>query len=96
MNETNVVVINSQRDPINIGFFQVLAFAAFVGLVIAYFWQILVVAIVAGFGLMLWRSEMQHRRRELGLSSRADYQDRLYLEGDPRGIYGDGHEGPQR
>lgn len=91
-----MVVDNGQREPISIGFFQVLAFAAFVGLVITYFWQLLAISIICGFGVMLWRSELQQRRAEHRLRARADYQDRLFLEGDPRGIYGDGDEGPQR
>ena len=94
VNTTNIVVVQEQREPVTIGFISVLLLAAFVGLVATYFWQILACCLVLTVGILAVRAEMRHRRSQQRLSNQADYQNRLYLEGDPRGVYGD--EGPQR
>lgn len=54
-----------------------------------------VVGVVAGFGVWVLKSaqqrDEQHRaeqfRRDM-LADRADYEDKLYQEGDPRGVHG--------
>lgn len=91
----NVVVVEQDRQPVAIGLFAVLLLAAFVGLVIAYFWQILVISGLLLAAVWVSRSFDAQRRREQAICDRADRQDRLYLEGDPRGIFGESYEGPK-
>ena len=89
MSTTNVVVVQGQQDPISVGFIPVLLLVGFLGLVITHFWYILAVAVVMFGCLALWRVESRTRRQQHALAARADHQNRLALEGDPRGVYGD-------
>lgn len=92
---TNVVVVQGQREPVTIGLVSVLLLAAFVGLVINYFWYILAISLLMFGCFAVWRVESRARRHQHALAARADHQNRLALEGDPRGVYGD-VQGPQQ
>lgn len=98
-----VVHVGQQPEQIRIGFFAVLLLAAFVGLVIKFFWPILCVSIVLGFVVIIWRNEMQRqrdwedRRVEVqAIHRRADRQRNWWESGDPRAFFGETDEGSSR
>jgi len=89
----NVVVVEQQRDPISIGIGPVLCLIAIIAVVATYFWQILAIAGVLFTGFVLWMLWRDQQLRARDLAVRADEQNRQFLQGDPRGIFGDEHEG---
>jgi hypothetical protein len=92
-NQSTVVVVQTgQNDGINIGFFAVLLLAAFVAMVIQYFWMIFAVCAALVAAALIYRRAQQQRR----LANEADYQNHQYLAGDVRGIYGDFDEGSKQ
>ena len=86
---TNVVVIEGQREPTSITFGVVVVAIIFFGLVINYFWHILAILGLVFICLAVWRAESRTRRQQHALAARADHQNSQFLAGDPRGIYGD-------
>jgi|SRR5262249_27617728 hypothetical protein len=73
-----------QRHPLMSGAVAVLA---------VWLWwsgaQVLVVVAAIGWLAILVRRRMRaHARRDAGLRARADYEHRLNLRGDPRGVFG--------
>lgn len=90
---TNVVVVGQQ--PTNFGAVALFFLIGTVCLIAQYFWCILAVAALVTVGLLAYRAMTLQARRERALAARADRQNRLFLAGDQRGIYGDDHEGPQ-
>lgn len=68
---------------------QVLALLLLVGLIGAYFWQIVAVVIAV---MAIWTLHNEVRRRQernASLIARADQQHTWALSGDPRGTFGD-------
>lgn len=93
----NVVIVQqSAREPFNFGFVPMLICVGFLCLIINYFWQIVAVAavVLVMFVFYLLFRDQQLRRRELAM--RADEQNRQFLAGDPRGVYGVCDEGFER
>ena len=73
-------------------------FGVVLGIITAHPWLLVVlVPIVGAGGFFFWKyksaqdrrdQELRDQYRRDVLADRADYEDRLYAEGDPRGTYG--------
>lgn len=87
-----VVVINQQADPVSFGFIPVMILCGVFALIITYFWQVLFVSALILAASLLWRAMAMERRRAEALRTNADRQDRMYLAGDERGVFGEGFE----
>lgn len=92
-NVHNVVVVEQQREPANFGFVAALLLAGMVALLVQYFWHIVIVVGLILTVAVVHLLVQDHRLRAREVALRADEQNRLFLQGDPRGVYGDGHEG---
>lgn len=90
---TNVVVVErSENAPL--GFVGVFVILGLICVVVTYFWQIVIFAGLVFVGFVIWLLFRDQQLRNKELSARADEQNRMYLEGDQRGVFG--YEGPQR
>lgn len=92
---TNVVVID-QNQQAPFGFVSVMIVCGFVALVLHFFWYIVAIAAIGLTGFIFWLLFRDQKLRNMELSVRADEQNSQYLAGDPRGIFGDNHEGSQQ
>jgi membrane protein DedA with SNARE-associated domain len=91
-----VIARTSNRRPLMV--VAVLGGLFVLGTVADHPWLLIVLAvlgIVAGFGIWVLKSaqhrEEQQRQEQFQrdmIADRADYEDRLYQEGDPRGVHG--------
>lgn len=86
---TNVVVVGQGQEPVSIGFVHVMLLCAFVAFVASYFWQIVIIALIGFVGFIFWTLFRDQELRAKELAARADEQNLLYMQGDPRGVYGD-------
>ncbi|MGE6851079.1 hypothetical protein ACQKGB_29130 [Bacillus tropicus] len=65
------------------------------GLIVEY-WMVIVGALILAavvYGVSRWWEQEQHRRllqknEDAAIASRADYEHHLYMNGDPKGLYG--------
>lgn len=82
------VVLVSQSP--RVGLFSLL----FLAFLVYSFWKLVLVVIgsmaAAVLIILLVKAVMEDRRKQEELRNRADVQDRWYISGDPRGIYGEG------
>lgn len=93
---TNVVVVQQCDKDVKIGLVSLMLIAGLIAVVIQFWWQIMIISAV--FTALVW-SFMRWREQALQqveLAARADQQHQWLMENDPRGIYGDSHEGPIR
>lgn len=86
---TQIVVVEQQREPFEFGFVPVMIVCGMVALVVTHFWQIVAVSALILAAVMVLRAMSTQERRERGLRERADRQDRMFAAGDPRGVFGD-------
>jgi hypothetical protein len=91
MTNNQVVVVN-QGDEMSFGFVPLMVVCGVVALIINYFWPILIVSSLLVAASLLWRASILERRRAAVLAARAERQDRQFLAGDERGVFGEGLE----
>lgn len=91
-NVQNVVVVQ-QREPVTVGLISMLLLAGVIALIIQYFWYIVILALVGFVSFVFWLLLRDHQLRARSIAVRADEQNRMFLAGDPRGMYGDFDEG---
>ncbi len=89
---TNVVLVE-QRDTTSVGALPVLILCGICAVIIAYFWQIVIIAGLSLVAFVAWLLFRDQQLRSRELSMRADEQNRMYLAGDERGVFGEqGHQ----
>lgn len=83
------MILIEQRDTTSVGALPVLILCGICAVIVAYFWQIVILAglVLVGTVVRLLIRDQQLRAEEL--SVRADEQNRMFLDGDERGVYGD-------
>lgn len=96
MKQQNNMIVVGQTQPVGFGAVALFILCGTIAVIAQYFWQIIAFAacVLVIFVFCLLFGDQQLRRRELAM--RADEQNRQFLEGDLRGLYGDAtNEGPQ-
>ena len=90
------VIVGAQPQPTNLGIGAVFGFLALIALIATYFWQIFLIVVAVGVCLIAWLLLSDSRLKRDALAYDADRQNRLFIAGDPRGIYGDDYEGSEQ
>lgn len=89
MSKQNTTVVIDQGQQAPFGLVQVMILCGVFAVIIHYFWQIVAVAAIALTVFIFWLLFRDQKLRSQELLARADEQNRQYLAGDPRGIFGD-------
>lgn len=96
MNDNTQVVIVDQSEQMPFGLVSLLIICGFVALAIEYFWQLIAIAFIVYVAVHVYRRFKAEDARQRQLLADAELQNRQFIAGDPRGIYGDfDHEGPK-
>lgn len=89
----NVVVVQQHDKDIEVGFITLMLLAGVIALVIQYFWAVATVFALIGASVFIYMRLTEQALRSRKLAVDADRQNRQFLQGDPRGMYGDFDEG---
>lgn len=87
MSTNNIVVIAERRQE-PFGAVALFVLVGIVALIVAYFWQIVIVLIGLLTVFIFWLLFQDRKMRMAQIKARADQQLQWLAEGDPRGIYG--------